>query len=79
MSQFLQFVCNDLLWSRDLEKTAKILMRCQTTHLYSIGVANTLLHSCAIFSEMSWIFCFTFFLILKLFYAFSAYKCTRYH
>ena len=79
MSQFLQFVCNDLLWSRDLEKTAKILMRCQTTHLYSIGNTNTLFHSCAIFTEMSWIFCFTFFFTFKLFYAFSAYKCTRYH
>ena len=38
ISQGLQFVCNDLLWLQEPERAAKILMRCQTTHLYSMGL-----------------------------------------
>ena len=40
ISRGLQFVCNDLLWLQDPVRAAKILMRCQTTHLYCTGVTT---------------------------------------
>ena len=36
ISRGLQFVCNDLLWLQEPVRAAKILMRCQTSHLYKL-------------------------------------------
>ena len=43
ISQGLQFVCNDLLWLQEPVRAAKILMRCQTTNLYSTGLQKKFL------------------------------------